>query len=85
MKYQVQNKWKHKLSPTEVSKNDSDEVIGLAIQKNHYALIRKLNLFLGDHNKKYICRRCLNSYTSENMLMLHKAKCEILILLVIKL
>ena len=33
-------------------------------------------LFLGDHNKKIICRRCLNSYTSENMLVLHKPKCE---------
>ena len=23
-----------------------------------------------------MCRRCLNSYTSENMLMIHKLKCE---------
>ena len=39
-------------------------------------LLEKLNVFLGDHNKKFICTRCLNSYTSENMLMLHKPKCE---------
>ena len=39
-------------------------------------LLEKLKVFLGDHNKKFICRRCLNSYTSENMLMLHKPKCE---------
>ena len=31
---------------------------------------------MGDHNKNFICRRCLNSYTSENMLTLHKPKCE---------
>ena len=29
---------------------------------------------LGDHNKNFICRRCLSSYSSENMLMLHKQK-----------
>ena len=31
--------------------------------------------FLGDHNKKFNCRQCLSSYTSENMLMKHKQKC----------
>ena len=73
--YQDQNKWKYKLIPTEVSKNDSDGVIDLAIYKNHYVLIKKLDVFLGDHNKKYICRQCLSSYTSENMLIKHKQKC----------
>ena len=74
--YQDQNQWKHKLIPVEVSKNNSDRVIDLAIYKNHYVLIKKLDVFLGDHYKKFICRRCLSSYTSENMLMKHKPKCE---------
>ena len=74
--YQDQNQWRHKLIPIEISKNDVDRVIDLAIYKNHYVLIKKLDVFLGDHNKKYICRRCLSSYTSENMLMKHKPKCE---------
>ena len=26
--------------------------------------------------KIFVCRRCLNSYTSENMLKVHKTKCE---------
>ena len=73
--YQDQNQWKHKLIPIEVSKNDSDKVIDLAIYKNHYVLIEKLDVFLGDHNKKYICRRCLSSYTSKNMITKHKQKC----------
>ena len=72
--YQDQNQWKHKLLPIKVSKNDSDRVIDLAIYKNHYVLIKKLDVFLGDHNKKFICRRSLSSYTSENMLMKHKQK-----------
>ena len=72
--YQDQNQWKHKLIPIEISKNDSDRVIDLAIYKNHYVLIKKLDVFLGDHNKKFICRRCLSSYTSENMLIKHNQK-----------
>ena len=65
--YLDQNQWKHQLIPIEVSKTASDSVIILAIYKNHNALITKLNVFLGDHHKTIICRRCLNSYTSENM------------------
>ena len=74
--YQDQNQWKHKLIPIEISKNNSDRVIDLANYKNHYILIKKLHVFLGDH-KKFICRQCLSSYTSENMLMKHKEKCGV--------
>ena len=48
-------------------------VVDIIIHKNHYALIKKRNVLLVDHQKNFICRRCLNSYTSENML-LHKQK-----------
>ena len=74
--YQDQNKWRHKLITNEVSKNDSDRVVDLLIYKNHYFLNKKLNMFLGDHNKKFICRGCLSSYTRENLLKLQKQKCE---------
>ena len=74
--YQDQTQWKHKLIPIEVSENYSDRVIDLAIYKNHYILIKKLDVFLGDHNNKYVWRRCLSSYTSKNMSMKHKPKCE---------
>ena len=73
--YQDGDKCKHNLIPIEISKNDSDKVIDLLIYKNHYALIKKLNVFLGDHHKNFICRRCLNSYTCENALKNHKEKC----------
>ena len=39
--HQDQNKWRHKLLPIEISKNNSDRVVDLAIDKNHYILIRK--------------------------------------------
>ena len=67
---------KHNLIPIEISKNKSDRVVDLLIYKNHYARIKKLNVFLGDHHKNFICRRCLNSYTSENILRIHKPKCQ---------
>ena len=72
---QDQNKWRHKLIPIEVSKSNSDRVIDLAFYKNHYSLIKKLDVFLGDHNKKFICRQCLSSYTSKNMLIKHTENC----------
>ena len=37
--------------------------------------LKKLHVFLGDHNKSFVCRRCLNSYTCENALKNHKEKC----------
>ena len=61
--HQNQNNWRQKLIPIEVSKKDSDRVIDLLIYKNHYDLIKKLDVFLGDTHKTFICRRCLNSYT----------------------
>ena len=72
--YQDQNKWRHKIIPVEISKNESDRVFDLAIYKNHYVLIKKLDVLLGDHNKKFVCRHCLSSYASENMLMKLKQK-----------
>ena len=74
--HQDKNEWKHNSIPIEISKNKSDRVVDLLIYKKHYALIKKINVSLGDHHKKFICRRCLNSYTSENMLRIHKPNCE---------
>ena len=74
--YQHGDKWKHKLIPIEISKNESDKVIDLLTYKNHYALIKKLHVFLGNHNKSFVCRGCLNSYTNENALLKHKENYE---------
>ena len=73
--YQDGDKWKHNLIPREISKNESEKVIDLLFYKNHYALIKKIHVFLGNHNKSFVCRRCLNSYTCENALINHKEKC----------
>ena len=73
--YQDGDKRKHNLLPIEISKNGSDKVVDLLIYKKHYALIKKLHVFLGDHNKSFVCRWCLNSYTCEKALIKHKEKC----------
>ena len=66
--YQDQNKWRYILIPVQISKNNLDRVIDLAIYKNHYVLFKKLDVFLGDHNKKFICRRCLcYCYINQNV------------------
>ena len=74
--YQDGSNWKVFLIPIEISKNDSDRVVDFLVYKNRYALIKKLKVFLGNHNKSFICRRCLISYRSENKLMIHKPKWE---------
>ena len=49
--YQDINKWKHNLIPIEISKNESDRVVDLLLYRNHYALIKELNVSLGDITK----------------------------------
>ena len=74
--YKNDKKWKHKILPIEISKNDTvGSVFDLAVYKYHYAFIKKVNVFIGKEYNKYICRRCLNSYTSENMITKQKQQC----------
>ena len=67
---------KNKLFPIEISKNESDKVIDLLIYKNHYALIKKLNVFIGKEKCRYVCRKSLTSYTTHSMLVKLKKLCK---------
>ena len=49
--YQDGDKWKHNLIPIEFSKNESEKGIDLLIYKNQNALVKRLHVFLGYHNK----------------------------------
>ena len=73
--YQDHIKCRHKLTPFEVIKNESDRDIDLLNYKKHYTLIKNIQIFLGNHNRKYVCRRCLNSHTSRNVLHKYKQQC----------
>ena len=72
--YQDQYNCKHNSIPIQISKNESDRVIDLLFYKNHYAPIKNLHVFLSDRHKNFICRRCLNSCTSEYLLVIQKVK-----------
>ena len=74
--YQDQNKEKHKVIPFEFSKIELGRVEDLMIYKNHYALIKNLPIFLGNHNCNFVCRRCLISYTSQNVIIKHRQQYE---------
>ena len=39
-------------------------------------LKQKLQIFIGGHNCNCVCRRCSSSYTSQNVLIKHKERCE---------
>ena len=73
--YQDGDKWKHNLLPIEISKNNSERFTDLLIYKNHYPLFKKLYVLLGNHNKSFVCRRCLKSYRNENASINHEEKC----------
>ena len=38
--------------------------------------LKKLNVFIGKEYNKYICRKCLNGFTSDNMIIKHTQKCD---------
>ena len=59
----------------EPSNYKSDKVVDLLFYKSHYVLIKNLHVFLGNHNKSFVCRRCLISHTNQNALVNHKEKC----------
>ena len=73
--YKDDKKWKHKLIPIENGKHASDRINDLAIYKNQYALIKKINECIGKDDNKYIWGRCLYSYTNHNVLKNHIQNC----------
>ena len=56
--YQDADKWEHNLIPIQISKNESDNFIDLSIYQNLYDLVKNLQVFLGNHNKHFVCRWC---------------------------
>ena len=61
------------------SENDYKNDLNLFYYKDHICLIKDINKYLHrnnkDHNKKYFCVRCLNSFISEENLNKHKDLC----------
>ena len=70
--HQDRNKWKQKLIPNIINLKKSYRIVDLLIYKNHFVPIKNLHRFLSNHICKFVCGRCLSSYTSQIVLMKNK-------------
>ena len=57
--------------------NQNRRIIDLILNKNHYKLPKNIHVFKGKHDNCYICRKCLNSYSIQSELTIHKKICGI--------
>ena len=73
---QVRNELKQKIIPIEISKNNSIRLVDEMFYKNHYTLIKNLQIILDKHDSKSKCRRCFDCYTSQYVLIKRNQICE---------
>ena len=65
------------LTPIHTNKNYLQSQIDLLLFENHYCLITKLHCLLNkDSHMKWVCRRCLTAFNSEDILSQHIDRCQ---------
>ena len=65
------------LTPIHNNKNYLQSQIDLLLFENHYCLITKLHCLLNkDSHMKWVCRRCLTAFSSEDILNQHNDRCQ---------
>ena len=65
-----------KLTPILINKNYLQPRIDLLLFENHYCLIPKLHCQINkDLHMKWVCRRCLTAFSSEQILFDHTSHC----------
>ena len=65
------------LTPIHINKNYLQSQIDLLLFENHYCLITKLHCLLNkDSHMKWVCRRCLTAFSSEDILNHHIDRCQ---------
>ena len=65
------------LTPIHINKNYLQSQIDLLLFENHYCLITKLHCLLNkDSHMKWVCRRCLTAFSSEDILSQHIDRCQ---------
>ena len=79
------NQYKEEIYPLRTSKYDRKHKVDLLLISNeenqHYCIIKNMSRLLYEqkytkHQKKYYCRRCFSSFTSQEKLKLHKESCN---------
>ena len=65
------------LTPVHRNMNYDQPQIDLLLFENHYCLITKLHCLLNkDSHMKWVCRRCLTAFSSEDILSQHIDRCQ---------
>ena len=65
------------LTPIHINKNYLQSQIDWLLFENHYCLITKLHCLLNkDSHMKWVCRRCLTAFSSEDILSQHIDRCQ---------
>ena len=65
------------LTPIHINTNYDQQQIDLLLYQNHYCLITKLPCLINkDSHMKWVCRRCLTAFSSEDILSQHIDRCQ---------
>ena len=65
------------LTPIHTNTNYDQPQIDLLLYQNHYCLITKLHCLINkDSHMKWVCRRCLTAFSSEDILSQHIDRCQ---------
>ena len=64
------------LTPIQLNTNYDQPQIDLLLFENHYCLITKLHCLINKGSQmKWVCRRCLTAFSSEQILFDHTSRC----------
>ena len=65
------------LTPIHTNTNYDQPQIDLLLYQNHYCLITKLHCLINkDSHMKWVCRKCLTAFSSEDILSQHIDRCQ---------
>ena len=65
------------LTPIHTNTNYDQPQIDLLLYQNHYCLIPKLHCLMNkDSRMKWVCRRCLTAFSSEDIISQHIDRCQ---------
>ena len=65
------------LTPIHMNMNHDQPQIDLLLFENHYCLITKLHCLINKNSHmKWVCRRCLTAFSSEDILNQHTDRCQ---------
>ena len=75
--FELPNSKNSVLTPIHINTNYDQPQTDLLLFENHYCLITKLHCLINkDSHMKWVCRRCLTAFSSEDILNQHIDRCQ---------